>query len=145
MKIRHVMAALVLGQMLTMGQASATCAATDVAGTWYVHGAVVDYTSTFGDDWLRCKLVVNSSGTVSTSLSQCFFAGAAGTPDTVAVTAGALHVSTACAISSSSLTTSIGKVVVKFGQMDKSHNSFTAVGYQSNRTGNKFVIQAVKQ
>ncbi|MBI5461083.1 MAG: hypothetical protein HY941_02735 [Gammaproteobacteria bacterium] len=142
MKIVHAVVALVLGYA---GNVSAACMTGDIAGTWYSHTAFFDYTGAGGGDWARCKLVINSSGGVSTSASQCRLAS--GT--LLTVSAGTVQVNSSCALSGSITTTrngaTVARMVLQYGQMDSSHHSFSALGYNSNQSKWKFLMQAVEQ
>ncbi|MBI5040259.1 MAG: hypothetical protein HZB57_03375 [Gammaproteobacteria bacterium] len=146
MNIKHALAALALGQMVMVGQASAACVAGDIAGTWYTHLAFWNSVDGGGSEgWQRCKAVVNSSGGISTATSQCNDElGRAYT-----ISAGTLRVTTACLVTGS-LTVKRngvvhGRAVVSYAQMDKNHANFSGLGYVSTEPDVKFSIQAVKQ
>ena len=144
MKIKHVIAALALGQMVMVGQASAACVAGNIAGTWYSHMAFWNSVDgTRSDGWLRCKLVVNSSGGVSATSKCVDETGAAH------VATGTLKVSAACGVTGT-LTVSHngivdGRAALRYVQMDLSHNSFSGLGVVSTESEVKFSVSAVKQ
>ncbi|MBI5039890.1 MAG: hypothetical protein HZB57_01355 [Gammaproteobacteria bacterium] len=145
MNTKPAFVALMLGQALVAANVSAACVAGNIAGTWYTHAAFFDYTGASGGDWVRCKLLVNSAGGVSTTASQCRLSS--GTSLTVST--GTLRVSTGCVVSGSVTTARNGaaflRMAVQYGQMDASHRSFSALGYDSARAQWKFMLQAVQQ
>lgn len=146
MNIKHALAALALGQVVMVGQASAACVAGNIAGTWFTHMTFWNSVDgTMADGWLRCKLVVNSSGGISTTASQCKSERAT----TLTVSAGTLSVNTACLVTGSITVREngvlAGRGVVSYGQMDLNHANFSGLGYLSTDSQTKFSIQAVKQ
>lgn len=146
MKIKHALAALALGQVMMVGQASAACVAGNIVGTWYIH--VVAYDSVDPgqtNGWIRCKTVVGSGGAISTTASQCKteYGG------TYTISAGSLAVNTACLVTGSFTVkengVTQGRATVSYGQMDSVHANFSGLGKDGLHPQVKLSFQAVKQ
>ena len=128
------------------GQAGAACLQTNLTGTWQAVG--VSGNSNLGgfEEYIRCKIVLNSTGGVVPSLSACIGRDNVGR-FTVDITGGSMRVGTACNITGS-LTFYAGATlrhIVEFGQMALDKNIFTFTSYQSTNPDLLTVFTAVKQ
>jgi len=122
------------------GIAAAACSQVNAKGTWRVHGLVWDVLGVDETESFNCKLKIGSSGGVSASKSTCrvFREG------TVDVTGGKVVMASNCTMSGK-LKTISGTVKFRSGQMDRSKNSFTAVGVDSLEANLEYFISGVRQ
>ncbi|MBI5463047.1 MAG: hypothetical protein HY941_12750 [Gammaproteobacteria bacterium] len=125
--------------------ASAACAQTNLAGTWYATGVTGNSNTNGFEDYIRCKIVLNSAGTVVTSGSSCIGRDSVGRY-TVPVTGGRVRASAACAVSGSLTFGGVGLHTIEFGQMDRgAHNIYTVALYRNANPDFLTVLTVVKQ
>jgi len=120
--------------------AAASCKQADAKGTWRVHGVVWDVFGVDETESFKCKIKIGSSGGVSASKSTCkvFTAGS------VDVTGGNVVMASNCAMTGKMITVA-GTIKFRSGQMDRSKNSFTAVGVDSLEDDLEYFISGIRQ
>ena len=131
---------MVLGGLA--GQAGAVCAQTDGTGTWYAFAVAGNSARGGFDSYVRCKIVLNSLGTVLTT-SAC-----KGRDDVgvyyASVTGGLVKVWPGCAITGY-LILGGARYTIEYGQMAQSKNIISFAIYQYANPDNLGVLTGVKQ
>jgi hypothetical protein len=145
-KRTSVLLACLLATLSMSSTATAACASTDLGGTWYAYafGGNDNYKGTF---WNRCKLIVSSSGAVSTS-SYCYDEGG---HKVSLLSSSALSVGSACGVTGTMYMSIDGvkaTVRVRSGQLSRDKTALSGVGTttQPDMTGSSgWILTAVKQ
>lgn len=146
-KVRAVGFAVLAGLIGMSGEAGAACVQTDLTGTWHAVGAFGNANLDGFEEYIRCKIVLNSAGTVVISQSTCRGRDNVGS-FTVTFAGGSVRVSSACAITGN-LVYEAGatdlRQVIEFGQMARDKNIFTFATYQNTNNDLLGLFTAVKQ
>lgn len=125
------------------GQVGAVCAQANLTGTWYANGVSGDSRTSGFDSYARCKIVINSLGSVVPVSSTCkgrddvgvFYSSLSG---------GSVKVSSGCVITGYVMFGTL-RYTIEFGQMEKGLNIFTFTFYQNTNPDVLGVFTAVKQ
>jgi len=121
----------------------AACKQADLRGNWYFHAFFTDAGAGIGY-WLRCKLVIGSSGSFSKSSSSCRL----GTGGAEFGVAGSLLVRNSCQISNrrvnyyDGLGRYAGHYIVNLAVVDAGKSVISGVGGQNTRA--PFIFTAVR-
>ena len=122
------------------GITAAACSQSDAKGTWRVHMMIWDIAFAERPYSVACKLKVGSGGSISTSKSVCKVYGVA----TVPLLGGKLVMDSQCGMKGK-MSTPAGPVKIRSGRMDRSKNSFTALGVDPGDSNSEMFLQAVRQ
>jgi len=122
------------------GITAAACSQSDAKGTWRVHMLIWDIAFAERPYSGICKLKVGSSGSISTSKSVCKVYG----EGTVPVLGGKIVMDSNCGMKGN-MSTPAGPVKIRSGRMDRSKNSFTALGVDPGDSNSEMFLQAVRQ
>ena len=109
----------------------AACQQANMAGTWYALGIAGDAAYGTLSEIDRCKIVVNSGGTVVGTRSSCVYRHGSGTAS-MNVTGGQLRVSPACAVTGSvriCVSGGCASMRVQHAQMARDKNTVAATLY----------------
>ena len=125
----------------------AGCVQGDLKGTWYTHSMSIDSAFIYAPQVSRCKIKINTSGTIVASSSSC----KARTYDGLHsgnVTGGKIDVSSKCSLSGSMKAYSSGSTArskIEYGKLSKDKTTFSAIGYSADNPDWIYHLSGVKQ
>lgn len=132
-KLISISAGLVLSLLLPI-LAHAGCEQSDLQGVWYTYGMSVDSLDSFAPQTNRCKVKLNSSGSVVASKSSCKVRSWPGLIN-VNITGGSIKVSSSCSLSGSVKVDGIqgpNTIKLEYGSAATDKRTFSFVAYSGN-------------
>ena len=114
--------------------AQAACSQPELAGTWYTYSMSVDSYAVYASRTNRCKIKLNSTGSIVASKSSCKLRDYSGV-FTVPVAGGDIKVKSNCSLNGNiKLITpdGISTVVMDYGRSAKEKQAFSVVVYDNH-------------
>ena len=109
--------------------AYAGCSQADLAGTWITYALSIDSSGlAYYPQTNRCKVKINSSGSIVTSKSSCFVRNWIGT-NYVNITGGKVSVSSNCNLSGSIIIGVLDEIIIDYGTLSKDKHTFSLIGF----------------
>ena len=127
--------------------AQAACSQPEMEGTWYTYSMSVDSYAVYASRTNRCKIKLNSTGSIVASKSSCRLRDYSGV-FTVPVAGGNIKVKSTCSLNGNiKLITpdGISTVVMDYGTAAKDKQAFSVVGYDNNNPDFITHLNAVKR
>lgn len=131
-KLIAISAGLALG-MLSPVLVFAECIPSQLAGTWYTYSMSVDSDGSFAPQTNRCKVRINSAGSIVASKSSCKVRSWPGLVN-VNVTGGSIFVNSKCNLSGSiKISGPEGSSTIKleYGTVAKDNNTLSLISYDA--------------
>ena len=121
--------------MLSPVFAQAGCVQSELAGTWYTYSMSVDSSGSFAPQTNRCKVRINSSGSVVASKSSCIARSWPGLIN-VNVTGGSINVGSGCNLSGTlniySPEGGSGTIKLQYGTVASDQKTISLVAYDAS-------------
>ena len=107
----------------------AGCGQSDLTGTWITYALSVDSSGlAYSPQTNRCKVKINSSGSIVTSKSGCFIRNWTGI-NYVNITGGKFSVSSSCKLSGSIVLGVLDEIIIDYGTLSKDKHTFSLIGF----------------
>ena len=125
--------------------AHAGCSQSDLTGAWYTYSMSVDSSGRIASRAYRCKVKVNSSGSIVSSKSSCIFRDWGG-QFSVGINGGSIRTNTKCNLDGVVfLSSGIGAIDMDHGTLAKDKRTFYLTAHDRDRLGYITHITAVKR
>ena len=123
----------------------AGCNQSDLTGAWYSYSMSVDSVGSYAARSYRCKVKINSSGSIVASKSTCILRDYTG-QFKVGVAGGSINADSKCNLSGAvKLSSGLGFVDMDHGKLAKDKNTFAVTTHDRDRPGYITHLTAVKQ
>lgn len=144
--VKMLLGVLVLGAATT-GAVQAACRTSELAGTWYAMGISGNVVGSYFDISNRCKITINTTGSIVASSSSCTYYDWTGA-GTSNITGGRLTVNSSCAVNGTiDICEPDGctSIRVQFAQMQRDKTAFPLQGFSTSDRGFRYNLHFVKR
>ena len=141
MNIQIIRRSVIIGagfvlSILSPIMAQAGCVQSELAGTWYTYSMSADSYGSSAPQANRCKVRINSSGSIVASKSSCKIRSFLGLID-ANITGGTVKVSSGCTLSGSirlfSSFAGSDTIKLEYGTVAKDKKTFSLIAYDSGQ------------